>query len=408
MKKFVTLAFCGLSVLALNAQQANVDQAKKLAGKTDKIAEARSLIQEALKNPETADQAQTYYVAGKIEWDAYDKNKAAQMVNPEKVDVFEMGNQLVNGYDYFIEVFPRDNEVDAKGNVKQKYTKELKGKISGKHDDFYIAGANLLENRDYYPVAYKAFMIYGDMPELEVLGDKKPVVKDTLRSRAYAYYYAGRAAFSDNNLPDAITAFRKARQQNFRSYDEKTPSAHVFEIACWQNMDKSTPEKEAEVHANILEIAREGFDIYGASQPIFLSNIADGLNYQGKPEEALAFVNDAIAKYPDVPEFYSVRAWLNDNLGNDDASIEDYMKAISYPDSKYETMKAAIRKLLLTGQTKLNEVELGDPNRKAKLDDIKAQYIHKAQELIEVAMPKADDPSDLEYFKESVDYLMGV
>lgn len=408
MKKLVTVALLAFAAIPMWSQKATVDQAKKLAGKLDRIEEARSLIQEAFQNPETADKAETYYVAGKIEWDAYDKNKASQAINPDKVDPLQMGEQLVNGYNYFVQVFPRDNEPNEKGEIKQKYTKELQGKISGKLDDFYLSGALLLNDRDHYPTAYKAFMIYGDMPELEVLGNKKPVIKDTLKSRAWAYYYAGRAAFGANNLEDAIVAFRKARQQNFRSYDENTPNAHLFEIACWQSLDKSTPEKEAEAHANILEIAKEGFSIYGASQPIFLTNIADGLNYQNKADEALVIVNQAIEDNPNVPEFYSVRAWLNDNLGNDDASVADYLTAVNFPNVTYDVMRAAIHKLLFTGQKKLNEIELGDPEIKQKKSAVKNEYIVKAQQLIDKAAEMTDNPSDLDYFKESAEYLMGI
>ncbi|MDE7343374.1 MAG: hypothetical protein K2N19_05090, partial [Muribaculaceae bacterium] len=69
MKKVITMALCIAAVGSMSAQKANVDGAKKLSGKFDKIEEARNLIKQAMENPETANDANTYYVAGKIEFD---------------------------------------------------------------------------------------------------------------------------------------------------------------------------------------------------------------------------------------------------------------------------------------------------------------------------------------------------
>lgn len=407
MKKIISLALCGMAVLAANAQQETVNQAKKLAGKVDKIEEARSLIQQALQNPETQNKAETYYVAGKIEWDAYDKNKASQMVDPSKVDPYKMGEELVNGYNYFVQVFPLDNEVNDKGEMKQKYTKELQGKIPKKHEDFFNTGALLLDNKDHFPMAYQALMIYGDMPELAVLGDKKPEIKDTTRSRAWAYYYAGRAAYGANNLKDAINAFKKAREQKFVTYDQNFPSSHLFEIASWQALEAEDPSVEEEAKAQILEIARDGYNVYGVAVPLFLTNIVDGLTHQGKADEALTFINDAISKSPEVPDFYSVRAWLYDNMGKDDESVADYLKAVSFPNANYEITRAAVRKLFVTGQEKMNNIDLSAPDGKAQREAIKTQYLMKAKDLINAAQAKGQDTSDLNYFNENIDYLLG-
>lgn len=407
MKKLITLTLCGMSIISLNAQKANVEQAKKLAGKVDKIEEARSLIKEAIANPETADQAETYYIAGKVEWDAFDKQQAAQMVNPDNVDNYRMGENLVNGFNYFVKVFPLDQVPNEKGEVKPKYTKELKNKISKKFDDFYMAGASLLDAKEHYPMAYQAFMIYGDMPELMLLDDKRPIVTDTVKSRANAYYYAGRAAFGAGEIENAILAFQKARQQGFVSYDQDTPSSHLYEIACWQEIEKNDTTRLKEAHEKILEVAQDGYRVYGVNQPFFLNNIVDCLSYLDRGEEALPILNQVIAENPDKSAPLSIRAWLYDSLGNNDAALADYLAAVDLPDVNYDTMRSAIRRLILSGQAKLNEVELNDPDFRAKQNNIKQTYIHKAKDLVEKAQTMTDDPSDLEYFIENINYLLG-
>ena len=209
MKKVITMALCLTAVGSLSAQKVNVDNAKKLSGKFDKIEEARTLIRQAMENPETANDAQTYYVAGKIEFDAYDKGLQAGMINPEdpSANPEAMAQELLNGYNYFLKALPLDSVPNEKGEIKPKVSKDIVNKISGHTNDFFAkAGATMYEMKKYYPEAYQSFMIYADMPDQAFLGNKAPKLDDT--SRALAYFNAGLSAYVGNELIDAANAFR--------------------------------------------------------------------------------------------------------------------------------------------------------------------------------------------------------
>ena len=80
----------------MSAQKTAVDQAKSLAGKTDKLEDARALIKGAMQDPTTKEDAATYYVAGKIEFDAFDNGVKASMINPEdqRLPLFPPGSPL--------------------------------------------------------------------------------------------------------------------------------------------------------------------------------------------------------------------------------------------------------------------------------------------------------------------------
>lgn len=399
MKKLFTLALCGMAIATVGAQKANVDQAKKLSGKPDKIEEARSLIKEAIANPETSGDALTYYTAGKIEWDSYDKNAAKQMVNPDAVNPVEMSNELLNGYNYFLQVFPLDQVPNEKGEVKPKYTKELQKKIAEKHNNFWEAGGNFYNEKMYYPQAYDAFMIYGDMPTLEVLGSHKPVTVDTLL--AVAYFNAGISAWSANELDKAAVAFRKSRENNYTQ-----PEACIYEIACWQNIEKNDASRENEVMAAIFDAAQAGYNQFGFAQPVFLNNIVNCMINTGKEDQAMAFVTDAINTYPDQASLYGLRAFIYDRTGNDAASEADYVKAASMPGVDYETLRLAARKLLRSGQTKWNEIDLGDPDILAKKQAVRDTYFVPAKAIAEQAKTIAEDTSEMDSVLEDIDYLM--
>lgn len=422
MKKLIFTALCGLAAFSMGAQQANVDQAKKLAGKTDKIGEARTLIKEALQNPETAGKALTLYTAGKIEWDAYDKNSAKQLTNPDGVNPVEMSEELINGYNYFIQVFPLDQLPNEKGEIKPKYTKELQKKIADKRDNFFNAGAILFNEKKFYPEAYEAFMIYGDLPEVKELGNHAPQIPDTLR--ATSYFNAGISAWYADKLDEAAIAFRKARENNYPQAE-----ACIYELACWQQLEQRDPSREAEAMDKIYAAASAGFEKFGMEKPVFLNNIVNTMVNKNREADALEEVNKAIAIYPENASLYGLRGYVNDRMDKDDDSIADYRKAAAIIEKEYagvtidpndetqneklkgdyETLFNAIGKLFRVGQTKWNNIELGDPDIRAKKDDIRTNYFEVSKKLAEMAKTlNPEKEEDINYLLERIDYQLSL
>lgn len=383
MKKIATLALCMLTLATAGAQKATVDKANKLAGKTDQITEARALIQEAIANPETANDARTYFTAGKIEWDAYDKIDAISMVNPgdPRIDPLEMGKELVNGYNYFMKVLPLDSLPNAKGEVKPKYSKDIVNKVAAKHEDFFRAGANLFNAKDYYPAAYEAFMIYGDLPEAKYLGKKAPVVPDSVRSTSY--FNAGLCAWSANKLPEAAKAFKAAR---LSGYDK--PECYIYELAAYQNLQRDST-LAAKMHDNIVNVSKAGFEKFGMSQPVFMSNLIQSMIDENKTADALATLDQAIASNPDVAALYGLRAFVYNHDGKDDQSVADYRKAAATPGCDFETMKQAANKIIRVGIQKLNDADPTDGNLR---NSIKNDYFIAAKNIAEAA--DAMEPGD--------------
>lgn len=404
MKKLLSIATCAFAVLAMSAQTSNLEQAKKMIGKADKIEEARQLLKDAMQNPETANSPTTYYLAGKLEWDAYDKSQAIQMVNPDKVNPVEMGKQLLNGYEYFMQVFPLDTLKDKKGAVKPLYTKELQKKIADKKNDFWNAAVVFYNEKMYYPEAYQAFMINGDIPGLEVLDKNRPIVEDTVR--AVSYFNAGLSAWGSDQVEDASKAFRKAIENNYND-----PQAYIYEIACWQNIEGKDAEhnREAEARENIYNAAKAGFEKFGMDQPLFLNNMINSLVNENKMEEALSLINDAIGKYPDKSNLFGLRAYIYDRLENEEASEADYRKAAEMSDIDYETMNNAVKKLIRIGQEKWNNIELGDPDSRSKKAAVKGNYFETAKKYAEKAktLPGYQD-GDMDYLIENIDYLLSL
>lgn len=401
MKKVIMLTMCGMAMMTAGAQKANVEQAKKLAGKTDKIEEARSLIKEAIANPETSDDVLTYYTAGKIEWDAYDKNAAKQMINPESVNVIDMADELLNGYNYFLKVFPLDQIPNEKGEVKPKYTKELQQKFQKKHPDFWNAAINYYNADLTYPQAYQAFLIHAEMPGLEVLGKYAPEMADTVRGQSYVN--AANMAYNAGKYDEAAAAYRKTHENNYG--DSKV---FLYEIACWENIQKNDSTRIDEARDNIFAVSKAGYEKYGMEEPLFLNTMVSALVDENKTDDALALLNESIEKYPDHAFIYGLRGYTYDRAGNNDASEADYRKAASMDNADYETLRLASRKLLRDGQAKWNEIELGDPDIVAKKNAVRENYFMAAKEMAERARTLTDDTSQIDSVLEDIDYLMSL
>ncbi|MBD5181952.1 MAG: hypothetical protein K2M62_01105 [Muribaculaceae bacterium] len=402
MKKVMTIALCMAAVGSLSAQKANVDAAKKLSGKFDKIEEARSLIQQAMQNPETANDANTYYVAGKIEFDAYDKGLQAGMIDPSAAaaDPIAMGQELLNGYEYFMKAFPLDQIPDEKGKAN-KYGKDMVNKLVGHTNDYFsVAGAKMYEANKYYPEAYNAFMIYADMPELEVLGAKAPKIEDN--NRAQAYFNAGLSAYVGKEVIKAADAFNKARNLGYTDPESNGANAYIYEIACWQSLlNDSTISDEAQKH--IFEIAKAGNEKFGMANPVFLNNLVNGYVIGEQYDNALATVNDLLASNPDNSNLYGLLGFIYDRAGNDQASLDSYLKAVAIADCGYETLMNAAKKLYRVGSEKFNDVDASDAQAK---NDIRNTYYDPALAIAKRAKAMNQEDGDADHVIEAIEYVI--
>lgn len=401
MKKFLTLSLVLATAFGVSAQKEAVEQAKKLSGKTDKLTEARSLINEAMQNQETANDAQTYFIAGKIEFDAYDNATKTKMINPDDPTAAGtvMGEELLNGYKYFLQALPLDSIPNEKGQIKPKYSKDIVGKIVGHTNDFFTAGAEFFNDKKYYPEAYEAFMIYGDMPEAAFLGKNAPVIDPA--QIATAYFNAGLSAYSGNKVDESAVAFRKARLAGYEQ-----PEGYIYEIACWQNIAQTDEARGKEAQDHITEVAKAGFEKFGIEQPVFLNNLVNNYVINEDFDGAFAIINPVIEQNPETASLYGLRGFIYDRAGNDEASEADYRKAASLPDVDFETLKNVSKKLFRIGTVKLNDVEGTSPEANAARENLRVNYFEAAQNIAEKAGSMNPNDQELQNIMESLDYAI--
>lgn len=396
MKRILTLALCATVAGGMFAQKAVVDQAAKLKGKADKIAEARSLIEQASKNPETANDVRTYYVGGKNEFDLYDNARTKQMINPQdkSIDPMAMAEQLINGYNMYVRALPLDSVPDEKGKIKTKHSKEIIAAFNNHFNDFFNAGGTFYNAKKFYPEAYQAFMIYGMMPQQPYAAKVVKEVPDSVINTAF--FNAGLSAYAGNALPEAANAFKQGRLNN-----SDNPQNYIYELACWQYMVNNDSTIENQAKKEIEEIALAGFKKFGTEPMIFVNNIVNSYILENRAQEAINLVEGQLKNEPENAALYGLLGYIYDRMDNDEQSIANYMKAASFANTDYETLKNAAKKLLKTGTEKLNATE-----DRAARQALKDQYFVPAKEITDRAKQIKADDSDLNYIIDNIDYAI--
>ena len=116
------------------AQKKAVNEAQSIAkGSTPDFSEARTLIKGALENPETKDDAKTWYVAGFIE-DQQFSNERTKQVLGQQPDEPVMYEALGSILPYFEKAYELDQLPNEKGKVKPKFTKDIKGILGATYE----------------------------------------------------------------------------------------------------------------------------------------------------------------------------------------------------------------------------------------------------------------------------------
>ena len=120
----LTVALCVAASVSF-AQKKAVNEAQSIAkGTTPDFSEARTLIKGALENPETKDDAKTWYVAGFIEDQQFNTERAKQILGQQPNEPV-MYEALYGILPYFQKAYELDQLPNEKGKVKPKYTRSL-------------------------------------------------------------------------------------------------------------------------------------------------------------------------------------------------------------------------------------------------------------------------------------------
>lgn len=312
MKKTAILGVCLLAFAAASAQTSLVKEVERNMKSTpaDYVKNLNSL-KPAFTNPETAEAAYTYFVAGKGGYDFFD-NAQVMIQMGKEADKKAAGQALVDAYGYMLKAMSLDSVPDAKGKVKPKYSKDALKSVVGHYNDFQNAAVLMWEAEDY-PGAVNAWQLYVDAPNNPTLVQNGLAVQpDTIYGEILYNMGIGNSLAQNNegalqNFKDAIA----------RGYNKK--NAYDYGISAASALGNS---------AAMAELAEMAYPLYGAEDDRYIGFMVNDLIKKEDYANAEALINKYLASEPNNSQLYFVKGVLLESENKTPEALAAYKKAI--------------------------------------------------------------------------------
>lgn len=363
MKRILFLAMIAiLSTGSILAQKTALKDAKRALGRDD-LKEARTLLDQAINNPETATDPETWKTLGDVGNKAFDNERTKTMLNQsanEKV----MYDGLMESYLPYLKADSLGELPDDKGKVKNKFRKDISG-ILRANQPFYINGGVYYNEQKDYKKAADFFETYWNIPSLPMFADQKGafVLDSTYQT---IKYYAVISAISADQQERALTMLERIAKEPFienSAYKE----SDVYELLANQH------EKVGD-SAKFVESLYLGAEKFPQSK-YFVPTLINVFIRSGETEKAMQYLDQAIANDPaNACDLNSVKGALIAEKGDYAGAETEYKKALER-----------------------------DPNCERALENLARNYIIQAQDLKEATATLSNRQQQVENDKKTVE-----
>jgi tetratricopeptide (TPR) repeat protein len=174
-----------------------------------------------------------------------------------------------------------------------------------------------------------------DLVKQQRYADARAIYQSILAQHPDAYQvepYIARTFYAEHQLDQAVEHLRAALSKDSANVEVKLLLANVL-------AEKGSAEESRQVLASIDESK--------IADPAAFVNAGIGLLNQKKPEDAVAWFDKAIAKFPQAPDAYYYRGITELQLGKNDAGKADLTKFVAMAPNAPEaaTAKGILEKL---------------------------------------------------------------
>lgn len=360
------------------AQEKNVKEAKSIAGEVKPdFAKAEQLINEALTNPETKDNAATWDVAGYIQKRINEKEmENAYLRKP--YDTLKVYNSVLNMYNYYVKCDELAQIPNEKGKIKNKYRSANSKTILAERPNLINGGIqyfNLNKNED----ALKYFAAYVDAATLPMMEKENLLEKDTILPQV-AYY----ATLAADRVGDKDAVMKYAQ------YALKDKENSQFAMQLLTDAYKAKGDT-----AKWVEKLQEGIVKFPENQ-YFFANLVDYYSSSNQNDKAMQFADDMLAKDPNNKLYLYVKAYLYHNMKDYEKAIEFYKKTLDIDPAYAEACSNLGLVYLLQAQEYADKApaDINDPNYATAQAEIKKFY-EAAKPYYEKARELKPDQKDL-------------
>ena len=294
MKKVLFTVALLAGAFAASAQVSVVKEVKAM--KKDPAAAAK-VLEAALTNPETANDPNTWQLAGDLQKAIYDEENMKMYLPGGQADMPKMYNAMLKMFDYYLKCDEVELAGVANGTVKKaKLRKKNQETLLKVRPNLANGGVEAFNVNDYES-AQKYFGLFVDVVENPMFADQAAVLKaDTLNS-LYANYATMAAGLRDPKDVASVIKYGNIGKENA----SEGWRALMF-------MAEVYGDKEQGDSIKWLETIKEGAQRF-PEQDFFVGNIMDYYLQRGMVDEGLAQIDQLIAAN-EKPYFLYVKGVL--------------------------------------------------------------------------------------------------
>ena len=392
MKKKLFFGLCVAAATVTGTAQVNAVKEAERAAKDGNYKAAMELLQPAFTNEETANDAKTWFVAGKAGFDFYDNQYALKSIGKE-ADAKAMGAALINSYGYLTKALPLDSLPNEKGKIKPRFSKEIVKLIQSHYNDFNNAAIFMWEAQDWQG-AYDAWNVLINAPSDPVLGANAPkaYADSTL---AEIIYNQGLAAWQMDSLSMSLACFEKAIE---KGYSKK----QVFDYAINHAAQLRDIEK-------VYQLAEQAYKLHGSENPLYLQLMINGRIEHEQYDEARQMLDDAIAANPDDAQLYYVKGILEESQKNNEEAYKMYEIAIE-KNPELAQAQYALGRSICTKAYKINDEAVNKPNaeyQKIREEQVNPLFREAAEHLERALEIDPDNSHDVRVYLKNIYYNLG-
>ncbi len=392
MKKKLFFGLCVAAATVTATAQVNAVKEAERAAKDGNYKAAMELLQPAFTNEETANDAKTWFVAGKAGFDFYDNQYALKSIGKE-ADAKAMGAALINSYGYLTKALPLDSLPNEKGKIKPRFSKEIVKLIQSHYNDFNNAAIFMWEAQDWQG-AYDAWNVLINAPSDPILGANAPkaYADSTL---AEIIYNQGLAAWQMDSLSMSLACFEKAIE---KGYSKK----QVFDYAINHAAQLRDNEK-------VYQLAEQAYKLHGSENPLYLQLMINGRIEHEQYDEARQMLDDAIAANPDDAQLYYVKGILEESQKNDEEAYKMYEQAIE-KNPELAQAQYALGRAICTKAYKINDEAVNMPNaeyQKIREGKVNPLFREAAEHLERALEIDPDNSHDVRVYLKNIYYNLG-
>ena len=372
MKKVLLTTALFFTVCAVSAQESVVKEAK--SAKSDPV-KAAQIIEPALVDPSTANDPETWKLAGDFQKAIYDDENMKLYLPGGQADTAKLYNSLAKMFEYYTKCDEVEQAKVQSGELKKpKLRKKLAKTLAAVRPNLTNGGSEAY-NSGNYADALKYFGLYVDASQNPMFAEEEAVKNDTLNPLIACY-----AALAANSLDDKAAVIKYAtigkthKEEGYRA------------LMC---LAEAYGKGEQTDSVKWLEVIKEGSEKF-PTQEYFIGNLMDYYIQKGQVDTALSEI-DAILAKNETPYFLYVKGVLQSEKKDYDNAIATFNSLIAKNDGFVGEAYSQIGNCYF-----FPAQELVEENSKISMDD--PQYAAneaKIKELYEKAVPNYEKAKEL-------------